>query len=93
MDSNQLVWTRILELCSESQHGSWEFWSDVNQKKIYAVEYGSIADQSYKEASLDRVRLKTELERARESQVDPKNSIGLLLQMKEKRGSSATQSY
>jgi len=82
----------ILELCSESEVGSWEFWSGqdkteverdqifqaimnlVREKKIYPIEYATIADRSYKEASLDAVRLKDELNRSMKSHnVDPRS--------------------
>jgi hypothetical protein len=33
---------KILELCSESEHGSWEFWSDADHKTD--AERGLIVD-------------------------------------------------
>ena len=81
----------ILELTSEAEHGSWEFWSDKNkteeeghniieaikelvaEKKISAVEYKSIKDQSYKAVELDSVRLEAEVKRSMEPNVDPDN--------------------
>jgi hypothetical protein len=69
----------ILELTSEGEWGSWDFWSHkerivetaemitgvlvdlVNEHKIYALEYDSIADHSYKEVPLDAHRLKKEV--------------------------------
>ncbi|KKU49587.1 MAG: hypothetical protein A3A28_02920 [Candidatus Sungbacteria bacterium RIFCSPLOWO2_01_FULL_47_32] len=73
----------ILELCSESEYGSWEFWSTkrsktevegrlivqviselVKEKKIYPMEYESVADQTYKPVRLDISRLKNEIKRS-----------------------------
>jgi hypothetical protein len=82
----------ILELCSETAYGSWEFWLSkgektevecmhivetiselVKEKKIYPMEYKSVADLSCKEAPLDIVRLEKELRRSMLSDVDPDN--------------------
>ncbi len=32
MQTNEQIRSKILELCSESEYGSWEFWSDRNNK-------------------------------------------------------------
>ena len=32
MQTDDQTKCKILELCSESEHGSWEFWSDRNNK-------------------------------------------------------------
>jgi hypothetical protein len=31
MKATEQIKMDILELCSESEHGSWEFWSDTNK--------------------------------------------------------------
>lgn len=71
----------ILELCSESEYGSWEFWLKkpkdrtiddaenifqvildlIREKKIYAMEYQSVQDRSYKEVILDVKRLRDQI--------------------------------
>src|SRR5262245_27692392 len=71
----------ILELCSESEYGSWEFWlKDVKdrtvddaeniikvildllkERKIYAMEYKSVKDHSYKETNIDVNRLRSQI--------------------------------
>lgn len=71
----------ILELCSESEHGSWEFWLKnpedrtmedaeqimqglvdlVKDNKIYAMEYVSVKDKTYKRIELDMDRLRKEV--------------------------------
>jgi len=85
------VRSKILELCSESEYGSWEFWSTkknktkaegrliirviselVKEKKIYPIEYESVADQTYKPVRLDMLRLKNEIKRSMKPyNVDP----------------------
>ena len=73
----------ILELCSETTYGSWEFWSTkdnkteqeckhivqtiidlIKEKKIFPMEYKSVADLSCAEVPLDDVRLEKEVRRS-----------------------------
>ena len=91
MDINQKR-KDILELCSESEYGSWEFWSDKDNKtkeectqiiqaitdlvdgnKIIPTVHKFVKDQTYKEVTLDKQRLKMEINRSFKSNVDSKN--------------------
>ena len=87
----------ILELTSEGEWGSWDFWSHkerivetaemitgvlvdlVNEHKIYALEYDSIADHSYKEVPLDAHRLQKEVKMSINlTDIKPHNSYWFL---------------
>jgi hypothetical protein len=92
METEQIK-SKILELCSESEYGSWEFWANgenktetecmqivqaiidlVKEKKIYPVEYQTVADQTYQEVPLDVFRLENEVRRSMQpDNLDPHN--------------------
>jgi hypothetical protein len=87
MQTKDQARVRILELCSESEYGSWTFWSEDNKTEdelmsiLEAIRdlvighkievFEHKVNGPYEKVSFDAERLRTELKRSMTPNVDP----------------------